>query len=148
MKINYLARKNLMDAGWAEGRNIDISSYVDALIKDGYVVPEKCEAFLKEFGGLSGSMNKYASRGWVTLFHFDPIVAIGNVYRDRFSEYEDIFGESITLVGESDNNHLALGISKSGKFLGGFDDDIFIFGESIEDGLNTLFCGNPVKLND
>lgn len=146
MKINHLALENLKDVGWTEGRNVDISSYVEVLVKDGYIVPEKCKDFLREFGGLSGKMNKYAGRGWVTLFHFDPIVAIGNVYRDRFSEYEDFVGETITLVGESDNNHIALGVSDSGKFLGGFDDDLFIFGENIAEGLNTLFCGGPARI--
>lgn len=50
--MKYIVKKILTSSGWYEGRNTDISEYMEWYAGEGYVPPDTVKRFLREFGGL------------------------------------------------------------------------------------------------
>ena len=123
---------------WSESRKVDPTPFVVALEKEGYRVFPLALSFIENFGGLCGKKPGYRVNGSWKEVHFDPRRAIQNVYRERVVDYESRVGESLVLVGESDDMHMALLISETGRMLAGYDDELFLLGDDPIEGLNAL----------
>jgi hypothetical protein len=140
MSLNVRSIKALTAMSWFEDRRIDPSIWIDYLEKEeGYVVFEAAANFLRRFGGLEGTMPPSLSP--VEKVHFNPIKAAETIYRDKVVAYEQRVKERLVIVGESNNSHLTLMISESGRLFAGYDDYLFLLGDDELEGLNKLFSG-------
>lgn len=52
-------KKVLMDSGWNEERNVDITEFIEAYNKYGYDMPDKVKEVLSAFGGLTLKIPDY-----------------------------------------------------------------------------------------
>lgn len=52
-------KKVLMESGWSEERKDEITEYIEAYKKYGYVMPEKVMEVLSAFGGLTLKIPEY-----------------------------------------------------------------------------------------
>lgn len=99
----------LRASGWYEGRSIDIGEIEENLKQLGYIVFQKAEDFLKEFGDLviEDTINEEIHN---TNIRFTSYHAHG-----AFRAEEEIVQEKLIPVGKVDSEHLILLISESGK---------------------------------
>lgn len=100
MSFTEKIEKALLDAGWFQGREIDISKYEDILTSEGYPLYEKTKKLLKEFGGLVVTHDAYVVPDETDSFHLDPITAADNVMRKIINKYEKRIGKSVGCVTE------------------------------------------------
>jgi len=139
MYINQVTKNFLSDIGWSEGHRSDASPYIEALVGDGYSNFPASTDFLESFGGLRGPVPAYRVAGQFDQIHFDPRLAIENIYKERVEVYEKRVGEKLVVVGEIYNGNMALLISESGAFYGARDDYLCWIGGSAAEALNNIF---------
>lgn len=139
MRIDKQAFDILQSMSWSEARRIDPAPFIAALEEEGYRVFPAAVSFIERFGGLSGKKPGYRIHDSWKEIHFDPRRTIQNIYRERVVEYECRIGEPLVAVGESDNMHMTLLISETGRMLAGYDDELFLLGNDPIEGLNALF---------
>lgn len=106
------AERVLMNAGWIPGRQVDISELRRRLEEFGFIVNEAAEHFLSEFGGLVFNISGSGVSRARERFVLDPLLAIGE--DDRFAEWSETVGETLTPIGELDSRYF-LGMSESGE---------------------------------
>jgi hypothetical protein len=138
MKMDEDAVEILRSMSWSESRRVDPAPFIVALEQEGYRVFSSAVSFIENFGRLSGKKPGYRIHESSKDVHFDPRRAVRNIYRERVIEYESRVGESLVVVGESDNMHMTLLISESGRLLAGCDDELFLLGNDTIEGLNAL----------
>jgi len=138
MQLSQLTRNILENAGWSPLRKIDIKSYEEALLADGYQINDSVRNFLSEFGGLEINHPAYRVQGEEDKSHFDPIRAIGGIYHETVEEYEKRVGENLVVIGEGYNGHLVFLISESGKVFGAYDDYLTLLGNNIIEALEAI----------
>ncbi|KAJ6089469.1 SUKH-3 immunity protein [Penicillium canescens] len=102
----------LRNAGWIPGRKVDIGEMRRRLEESGFIVNEAAEHFLSEFGGLVFDISGSGISRARERFILDPLLAIGE--DDRFAEWSETVGETLTPIGELDYRFF-LGISESGE---------------------------------
>lgn len=138
MSLSVRSINALTAISWSEDRCVDPSSWLDFLEKEeGYAIFEAAENFLRRFGDLEGTVPESLSS--VEKVHFNPIKAAETIYRERVITYEERVKERLVIVGESNNSHLTLMISESGRLFAGHDDYLFLLGDDELEGLNKLF---------
>lgn len=110
-------KKVLMDAGWYEGRKIDISKHIEFLEDMGYEVFDELKKFLQEFGDLK-----------IILEEDDPIDPEENTIEystciidivsgwGRNINKDKRAGEKTIPVAKLDNGYILAYISESGRF--------------------------------
>ncbi|WP_137940525.1 SUKH-3 domain-containing protein [Chitinivorax sp. B] len=138
MKYSVIIENSLISTGWFPGRRVDVEGVIGKLKNEGYPAGSAVKVFLEEFGGLSGMHKGYRGDDWEE-FHFDPIIAMEGIFRERVIDYELRFGDGLTPIGEAYNQHLVLLISEKGAMLGAYDDYLCVLGESVEIGFQALF---------
>lgn len=86
--------RRLKEAGWYEGRKIDISNLVRECEKDDVYLTESQKRFIEEFGGLEGS-HENANRNWVYIgdsrkiqYHNTELSYFINIFHDEDLELE------------------------------------------------------------
>ena len=145
MTIRENTLKYLREAGWYEGRKIDITEIVKYLEGYGYEVFEPVKRFLEEFGMLTiripddceFSNYKYNEH------HTNVMEAIDWPYSDGvFEDVEKYAGERLVPVGMIHNENLWLFVSESGKLCS----DMKLLGDTFMEGWDCLINGIPGKL--
>lgn len=133
----------LKEAGWYEGRKIDIEEIVKFLESRGFNVHEKAKRFIEEFGMLD-----IKSPTWATLEELknsifttydkhttDIYYLLGETIDSEYSEqYEDDTEEKLVIVGLACNENIYLMISESGKVYC----DTGKLGDNVEEAWDTL----------
>jgi hypothetical protein len=145
MKFEKPTSDFLRQMHWSEDRTIDTHSYLRRLSEDGYTSTPPIETFLESFGGLEGMMPAHVENAILERIHFDPVEAIGNVYRERVATYEERVGEPLVVVGEAYNSHLTLMLSATGRMYGGYDNFLCLLGNNAAEALVALFEHKGVK---
>lgn len=98
----------LEQAGWYEGRKIDISGIEENLKSIGYKLSEEAREFLREFGKLTIIDNDKRMHSTDESF--------GDYFKhSKFKWVENYAGENMVLVGEIYDGNMLLFISDSGK---------------------------------
>jgi len=139
MHVNLATKKLLTSLGWSEDRYSDATPYLKVLASDGYPDFFAARSFLENFGGLRGVVPAFKAAGKFDSIHFDPALAIENVYRERVEEYEKRIHEDLVVVGEAYNAHLTLLLSRSGRFFGASDDYLCWIGDNAAEAMNNIF---------
>lgn len=136
-------RKILLEAGWFEGRSIDVQKNMHFLRSEGFAWGIKIEAFLKEFGNLS---YVYFDRdSHKEMFHFYPLVAFEQI--DKYwvlDSYSKRVNKELCMIGQSHRGHMVLSMAKDGSVYGGYDDFLCFIGSSGEEAIENLI--NQVEL--
>lgn len=114
----------LKEAGWYEGRKIDIKEIIKFLESKGCYVHEKAKKFIEEFGMLNIEAPTQFSEEIIKKYDFpkydkhttDIYDLLGGAIDAEYSEqYEDDTEEKLVIVGALDDNNLYIMISESGK---------------------------------
>lgn len=95
--------KQLRDAGWFPGRNIDPPPYAETLMYHGFTVSSTVRDFFAEFGGLRilrVDMHPRAQDSWFDFqlehFHFSSVKHSNDYYQEEV-------GELLCVIGHADN---------------------------------------------
>ncbi|WHX31874.1 SUKH-3 domain-containing protein [Brevibacillus agri] len=138
-------RDLLQKAGWFNGREVDISQYLDFLKDEEYYVFKGATDFLKEYGGLIIQFeNPKRLDSYLTL-NINPIDAASSIFREVSKRYERYCNESFVIVGEIPLMEMTWYISSSGTFYGGNDDFLIRLGDDFCQALHNIVSG--VKLD-
>lgn len=133
-------KESLMDAGWYQEREFDISPYKSANIKHGHTpYNEATEQFLRSFGGLTLG----APRG---RFHFNAKKASKTLFPEDVKEYEERLGVALSVIGEADNGCYTLMMAPTGVVYGAFDELLILVGMSGEEAIERLHQGRDHKV--
>ncbi|WP_028531949.1 SUKH-3 domain-containing protein [Paenibacillus sp. UNC217MF] len=109
MNLSNETVKILRDAGWYEGRRIDIKEIEENLEKIGYTIFPEVKSFLREFGNL-------VIEDTINDEIHNTSIRITNYYKNRsFKSLEEYAGEKLVPVGMIDSDNLLLFVSESGK---------------------------------
>lgn len=129
--------KVLKKSGWSDDRKQDISSWVEILSEEGYIINDYAESVLKELGGLqirTTSNEKYLG---VTL-HFNPVNAASGEY-NRMEIFNAASNEELFPIGECYD--WVIYVSENKKIYLGDWMSLSIAGDTIEEFFNNIF--NP-----
>jgi len=134
--LSEQAQTILADAGWYEGRNVDVTETVTFLEAKGYDVFPCVIEVLKEFGGLECSYKR--PDGSDESFHFHTIEIYGDYYeKEDFEDIEKRVGEPLIAIGGA-YRYMNMFMSQSGKLYGEMGYCLVKFGDNIYDALETL----------
>lgn len=129
--------KVLKKSGWSDDRKQDITSCVEILSEEGYIINDYAESVLKELGGLQIRTSGNENHLGVTL-HFNPVVAASGEY-DRMEIFNAASNEELFPIGECYD--WVIYVSGSKKIYLGDWMSLSIAGNSIEEFFNNIF--NP-----
>lgn len=121
--------RRLQEAGWYEGRKIDISGLVRECEKDGVFLTEPQKRFIEEFGGLEGSREDshyfYISDNRKIQAHNTEFFYFINIFIDKDLELESEeinpvvkeYGENTVRIGEYGYYAQSLLLAENGLML-------------------------------
>lgn len=127
----------LKKSGWSDGRKQDITSWVEILSEEGYIINDYAESVLKELGGLQIRTAGNENHLGVTL-HFNPVDAASGEY-DRMEIFNAASNEELFPIGECYD--WVIYVSERKKIYLGDWMSLSIAGNSIEEFFNNIF--NP-----
>lgn len=119
-------------AGWVPGRRVDVDGFRTGLQAQGQDLHPAAAAFLMSYGSLRLTPSPYA------VFHFDPLEALRNRVPAWVKDYGRRVGSPLCTIGEAGSGHLILAMSPEGKVYAGFDEELFLIGDSPERALEAL----------
>ncbi|WP_459480883.1 SUKH-3 domain-containing protein [Clostridium saccharoperbutylacetonicum] len=111
-------KKILKEAGWYEGRKIDISEHIKFLEDMGYEVFDALKKWLEEFGDLKIILEDEPfddDNNYYTVEYSTCIKEIIGSYKKNINQDEKAEEKTIP-VAEIANNEILVYISESGKF--------------------------------
>ncbi|SEO76907.1 SUKH-3 immunity protein [Mucilaginibacter gossypiicola] len=127
----------LSQAGWYQGREIDITDFKQELTVNGFTIPIAVEKFLTEFGRLNIIFLR--AHGTDTV-HFDAKEAVRGVdplwaqkdYKTRLAN------KNLCIIGEAYSNHLTLMMDEDGAVYGGYDDFLCFIANSGREAIEAI----------
>lgn len=134
MKDNI--KEILSEAGWYEGREIDIEYMIDELKREGLTIPNiLIEELLKEFWNLElNFMTPDERYGRIRL---NTGVALG-VESKVLIFFEEYINEKLVPVGSIDDESAILFVSYSGKFYMAANGVFFLIGNDFFKGMEAI----------
>ena len=143
--------RRLKEAGWYEGRKIDISGLVRECEKDGVFLTEPQKRFIEEFGGLDNSNTDNSNYYFYisdkrTNSNGKPVVFI-NIFHDKLRNVsdEDIleiaekYGENTVCIGAYGYWCDDILLTENGLMIINFEGDIEEYGRTAMEGFNKMF---------
>lgn len=126
----------LSDAGWYEGREIEIEYMIDELKREGLTTPNTViENLLREFWNIELNVKTPDER--LTNIRLNTEVAIG-VENRVLSFFEECINEKLVPVGSINDESAVLFVSYSGKFYMAANGVFFKIGENFFEALETI----------
>ena len=132
------------DAGYEEGRQIDVHRFEDALQGSGFEITPAARRFLQRFGNLVVSVPHPAHRRVTISMHFDAARAASSVYPEKIHPLEERVGAALCPVGEALGGVLLM--DPEGGMYAALDDWISKLGASPEEALEELCSGGSGTL--
>jgi len=137
--------KILISAGWIPGRHINIDSYMEWFINEGYSPTESIKRFLQEFGGLTISIpskNSFEQRVVTRKIIIDPEE---NGFEYEFiHKYNSYFKEQLFPIGTSESP-IDYFMDTNGAIYAIFGDVGAKWGDSIYEVITRITNGNIIK---
>ena len=127
----------LKNSGWSTGRRQDITSWIQILSAEGYIVNEYAKSILLELGDLQVRVASNKNYLGVTM-HFNPVNAASGEF-DRMEIFNQASNEELFPIGECYDWVIYVSNSKR-VYLGDWM-SLSIAGDTIEEFLNNMF--NP-----
>jgi len=139
------AEKILISAGWIPGRYININSYMEWFINEGYSPTESIKRFLQEFGGLTISIpckNSFEQGVVTKKIIIDPEE---NGFEYEFiHKYNSYFKEQLFPIGTSESTSDYF-MDINGAIYAIFGDVGAKWGDSIYEVITRITNGNILK---
>jgi len=139
------AEKILISAGWIPGRYININSYMEWFINEGYSPTESIKRFLQEFGGLTISIpckNSFEQGVVTKKIIIDPEE---NGFEYEFiHKYNSYFKEQLFPIGTSESTSDYF-MDINGAIYAIFGDVGAKWGDSIYEVITRITNGNIIK---
>jgi len=139
------AEKILISAGWIPGRYININSYMEWFINEGYSPTESIKRFLQEFGGLTISIpckNSFEQGVVTKKIIIDPEE---NGFEYEFiHKYNSYFKEQLFPIGTSESP-IDYFMDTNGAIYAIFGDVGAKWGDSIYEVITRITNGNIIK---
>ena len=116
MEISKKTIEVLKDAGWYEGRKIDIAENVKFLEERGFEVLESAKKFMEEFGELEINIEEIEGDGTIRVIeHTTCIEEVVGTFDSEFFGLERYISEKVMPVGRLYNYEMDIYISESGR---------------------------------
>ena len=141
-------KKKLLEAGWFEGRNIEIDEMIEKYKEREFELSIQNIIFLKEYGLLQFELkNKNSISNDIVCKHFNPIKTLGkNLYKKSLVYLEDEYDiaglERAIPIGETDNSNMIILCTENNVFYGYTDGCLVKYGNTVEDMLECLIGEN------
>ena len=139
MNISKEIATELEKSGWTLNRKIDTTEILKVLKEERYDLNSKVIEFIENFGNLELEHPAFRTIGRIEKMHFKPLRASSGIVREKVEEYEERTGEVLVVIGEAYNENLLLMLSHTGKMYGAFDGYLTLLGNSINEGLESIF---------
>ncbi len=140
-KVNNL----LKQAGYFEGRKIDISDILQMYKESGYFYDAKQEAFMEKYAYLE---IHYSHPIWKQdmLLRLNPIEAQRIITMDVVEEYNEFLQDKLLIIGDIEKENMTLFLSEKGFYFAGYDDCLINWGENFEIMLSKIITGEKGEL--
>ncbi len=139
-------RNAIEEAGWYEGRKIDIAYMIDDYTRHGFTNPnELVQSFLSEYGNIRIEFKN--ETGFWSDIRINPEMGMGFLESEHVGELEKLIGEPVLPVGGIHTDLAGLLISFSGNFYLLGADGIYFLGSDLLTTCECVFLRKPlVKL--
>lgn len=128
----------LQGSGWNVNRKIDIYSWINILLDEGYVINDYAYSILQELGDIQIRVSGDDSHCGACM-HFNPINAASGEY-DRMEIFNSASNDELFPIGECYDWVIYVASNKK-VYLGDWM-SLSIAGNTIEDFLNNIFNPN------
>ena len=134
----------LKEAGYYQGRNVDISQTMDMYSKYGYHINDVQKRIITEYAYLIVS---YMHPFWKQeiIIWFNPVEAQKAITMEVVELYNSYFNDEWAIIGDIEKENMTIFISKDGVYYTAFDDYIIEWGSDILKMIDKLIkgeCGN------
>ena len=131
-------KKDLTNAGWFEGRKIDVTKHIKVLKEEGYNINDMIIKFVEEYGELNVKYLDPEHNYREDDFYINPIKAVRGEMLEDVEWYEDYADGKLTVVGKHHNNEFSLLLSENGIMYIAMDEYFIRLGTNIEEGFIAL----------
>ena len=135
----------LKQAGYFEGRRVDISDILQMYEECGYHHNANQEAFIEKYACLEIHYNHPIWKQDMFL-RLNPIEAQRAITMDVVEEYNEFLQDDLLIIGDIEKENMTLFLSKKGFYFTGYDDCLINWGDNFETMLNRLISGEKGKL--
>jgi hypothetical protein len=138
--MNANIEKYLIQSGWYEGRNVDISSCVQSFNKDNISLTKSAVSFMKEYYQLNIQIVAEFEKlkGNVLEIDVSSHSYIAPEFLEKFNQH---YNRNLITVAFCPNYALILLIDEEGKFYGVHDQLIAVVGDTFEEVLENMIHG-------
>ncbi len=135
-KINYL----LKQAGYFEGRKVDIADILQMYKECGYHYNAGQEAFMEKYAYLE---IHYSHPIWKEdmILRLNPMIAQREIIMDVVEEYNKFLQDDLLIIGDLDKEDMTLFLSEKGFYYAGYDDCLINLGDNFEVMIKMLASG-------
>ena len=117
MDVSEKTLEILKEAGWYEGRKIDITEMVSDLEKNGFVVFDTARRFMEEFGRLNVEYRTELPSGKVYIGRHITINANNTKWLEKMHNLDKYLDEKTIYMGCLGGGELFFYITESGKII-------------------------------
>lgn len=136
-------RNAIEEAGWYEGRKIDISYMIDDYTRHGFNnLNELVQNFLSEYGNIRIEFKNDA--GFWSDIRINPEIGMGLLESEHAGKLEKLIGEPVFPIGGIHTDLAGLLISFSGNFYLLEDDGISFLGSDLLTTCECVFLRKPI----
>jgi SUKH-3 immunity protein len=116
--------------GWTQKRKINVNNLKKYLIGKGYFWSDQVKIFLEQFAFLK-----------MEQMHFDILKTERDIdsswvlenYSHRLNNIE------LCIIGQAYDNHMTLFMDSFGKIYGGYDDSLYLIGNSYQSAIENIY---------
>jgi len=131
----------LHEAGWYPTRKVDTSAWEELLQSKGYKFFSAVRKALEQYGGLRIINRDFVPPAPEDL-HFVVEDAVDNATPEKVKlYYSKRVGKDRCVIGEAYQGHLLLMMDNAGFVYGGYDEEFFNLGDSIDSSIEGMVKG-------
>ena len=147
--LDKKVKQKLEEAGWYEGRKINIKSHVEILENCGFEVFDSAKQFIEEFGDLDIKVESKVSSTSVVIFntYVKRILEVFNecndkdIIRKKYFDLSKYTDEKVVPIGTLSNGEMIIFITEGGRLV----TETVIKGENVVEGLNAIISRKAGK---
>ena len=140
-EIDYL----LKQAGYFEGRRVDIADILQMYKECRYHYNADQEAFMEKYAYLEIHYNHPIWKEDM-LLRLNPIEAQKDITMDVVEEYNEFLQDDLLIIGDIERENLTLFLSEKGFYYTGYDDCLKNWGDNFETMIKMLVSGEGGEL--
>jgi hypothetical protein len=139
-------RDRLTEAGWYQGRVVELGPALAALAEAGHVPDDTFLCFAAQYEGLV--VRYTCDDGFQDEIHFNIREGCANATPGWARRYSQRCGEVLIPFGTANTEHTQLLRSPAGNFYGGFDDEFWMLGRCVEELVENIVATRTLPSTD